>query len=98
MNLTDCRFTHAGQDVRFTVYSDSAVATKLVDVLDMPVIGQAEVYRIEPEKAQYVAVIENEQGVERSRYWQRIDGQFVEVIRPVMIARIRGKLKAKLAA
>jgi len=90
MNLAECRFTHAGQDVRFTVFSDSAVMAKLDSVLTMELIGQAEVYRLEPSpKTQWVSVLENSQGKLHSRAWTRFKGDFFEVWEPGELRRIK---------
>lgn len=97
MNLTQCRFTHAGQDIRFTVYSDGVVATKLIDVISMEMIGQAELYSLEPSPAvHYIAIVENDLGRETSRYWKRFGTEFIETNQPTIVSKIKSALASKL--
>lgn len=91
MNLAECRFCHAGQDVRFTVFSDNPVMARLEDVVTMEFpIGQAEIYRLEPSaNTHWVSVLESTQGKLQSRSWARFKGEFFEVLEPRALARIR---------
>jgi len=94
VNLAECRFTHAGQDVGFTVFADNPVMAKLDDVVTMELIGQAEIYRLEPsQKTQWVSVLENSQGKLLSRAWTRLKGDFFEVLEPRELARIRAAVE-----
>ena len=94
MNLAECRFTHAGQDVRFTVFADNPVMAKLDDVVTMELIGQAEIYRLEPsQKTQWVSVLENSQGKLLSRAWARFKGDFFEVREPRELKRIQAAVE-----
>ncbi len=93
MTLAECRFTHAGQDVGFTIFSDGRVATKLEDVIRMELIGQAEIYRLEPsQKTQWVSVLESSQGKQQLRAWARFKGDFFEVREPRELEKIKAAM------
>lgn len=94
MNLQECKFTHAGTDYRFTVSADGPVKTVLDSVIDMPLMGQAEVYRVEPTApTKFVSVLEHNGKKECVRFWLLKDStNYEEVVNPIMIAEIEKQL------
>jgi hypothetical protein len=58
MELSDCKFYHGGDEMNFSILSDSPCRTRYIDSIPTPMTeAQVEVYSIEPGcRTQWVAV------------------------------------------
>jgi len=80
MNLSDCRFVHAGRTMGFTIFASSPVRVVLDQVFQMQMVGQAEVYKLEPTKQVRRISVRIKDGYKViNRHWIRRREQFEEV-------------------
>jgi hypothetical protein len=80
MDLEESRFYYAGQDMNFTIFSDSPCRVKHLESIPLP-MGQnpVDVYAIEPgANSQWVVVQQTEQGKSRLKFFVREGGTFHE--------------------
>ena len=80
MDLSNCKFYHAGEEMNFSIFSDSPCRALYIDSISTPLTDtKVEIYEIHPgDNTQWVVIQQREGEVRRIRLFVRKGNEFVE--------------------
>jgi hypothetical protein len=80
MDLSNCKFFHAGEEISFSIFSDSPCRARYIDSISTPLTDtKVEVYEIHPGyNTQWLVILQREGEVRRIRVFVRKGNEFVE--------------------
>jgi len=95
MDLGNCKFYHAGEEMNFSIFADSSCRTRYIDSVSTPLTDvKVEVYEIHPGyNTQWLVIQQREAKVQRIRLFVRKGDDFVESC----VEQISAELKSRIA-